>query len=166
MTVLSARIGDIVVGRPPDILEALALGSCVAVFIYDEVSKVGTCAHILLPTSAQFANRDGNEIRPGKYADLAIEESIKLLITKGANREQLKAKITGGAQMFDFSSQVKSALDVGSRNIVAVKEHLKLSNVPIVAEDVGSDYGRTVHFDLEKSMLTIKVGLRKIIRHI
>ncbi|MCE7737575.1 MAG: chemotaxis protein CheD [Candidatus Heimdallarchaeota archaeon] len=166
MAVHTARIGDIIFGRAPDLLEALALGSCVAAFIYDPESKVGVCAHILLPETNEFMVRKDSDHKLGKYADTAIPEAISMLVTKGGKRDRFKAKIAGGAKMFNLSIQAKSPLDVGARNIKAVTEQLKKNNIPIVSEDIGKDYGRTVVFDLEKSVLTIKTGMKKIVRHI
>ncbi len=166
MAVHTARIGDIVFGRAPDSLEALALGSCVAAFIYDKEAKVGVCAHVLLPESNEYMIRKDADHKPGKYADSAIPTAISMLVTKGGKRERFACKIAGGAKMFNLESQKTTPLDVGTRNILAVKAVLKSNNIPIVSEDVGEDYGRTVVFDLEKSVLTIKQGLRKIVRYI
>ncbi|MHA2089238.1 MAG: chemotaxis protein CheD [Candidatus Kariarchaeaceae archaeon] len=158
----SARIGEIVIGRAPDTLEALALGSCVAIFIYDEITKVGGCAHVLLPESKQFSEYN----KPGKYADTAIPEMIKLLKQKGAKSERFRAKLVGGARMFELTGKNKLTLDVGYRNIEAIKKHLREISIPVVAEDTGADYGRTVEFDLETNVLTIKVALKKSVKHI
>jgi chemotaxis protein CheD len=166
MAVHTARIGDIVFARAPDTLEALALGSCVAAFIYDSEAKTGVCAHVLLPETNEFIIRKDNDHKPGKYADSAIPAAISMLVTKGGKRDRFKAKLAGGAKMFNLSIQAKSPLDVGARNILAVKEQLKMNDIPIVSEDTGEDYGRTVVFDLEKSVLTIKQGIKKIVRHI
>lgn len=162
MTVLTARIGDIVVSRSPDLLEALALGSCVAVAIYDPVTKIGALCHILLPESNQFKTID----RVGKYADTAIKESIRLAVNKGANRERLRAKMAGGAKMFEIASSKLSSVDVGSRNIASAKKYLKENDIPLIAEDTGGNYGRTVSFNLETSVYTIRIGLKKLERHI
>ncbi|OLS27155.1 MAG: Chemoreceptor glutamine deamidase CheD [Candidatus Heimdallarchaeota archaeon LC_2] len=166
MAVHTARIGDIVFGRAPDSLEALALGSCVAAFIYDKEAKIGVCAHILLPESNEYMIQKDSNHKLGKYADSAIPASISLLVTKGGKRERFEAKIAGGAKMFNLELQKKSPLDVGSRNILAVKAQLQSNNIALVAEDVGENYGRTVVFDLGKSILTIKQGLLKIVRYI
>lgn len=162
MVVHTARIGDIIIGRAPDVLEALALGSCVSAAIYDPEFKIGALTHILLPESSQFREID----KLGKYADTAIPEAIRQLTAKGANRDRLIAKIAGGAKMFEMTGVSKSTIDVGSRNIEATKGKLKELNIPIVAQDVGENYGRTIQFNLETFTLTIKLGLKKITRHI
>lgn len=163
-SVQTARIGDIIISRTPDQLEALALGSCIACIVYDETIKVACMAHILLPESSTFKSDDEN--KPGKYADTAIPEVIKLILNKGAKRERLKAKIAGGARMFEMTGKNKLTLDVGLRNIDAVRNLLQKNNIPIVAQDVGETYGRTVLFDIETCILTIKTGLTKSLRSI
>ena len=135
MAVHTARIGDIVFGRAPDKLEALALGSCVATFIYDSEAKVGVCAHVLLPETNEFIIRKDADHKLGKYADSAIPAAISMLVTKGGKRDRFKAKLAGGAKMFNLSIQAKSPLDVGARNILAVTEQLKKNNIPIVEID-------------------------------
>ncbi|MHA2250770.1 MAG: chemotaxis protein CheD [Candidatus Kariarchaeaceae archaeon] len=162
MSVHSARIGEIIVARAPDKLEALALGSCVAVFIYDDAIQLGACAHILLPESRQFSEDN----RPGKYADTAIPEMIRLLGQKGGKKGRLKAKLVGGARMFELTGKNKLTLDVGKRNIEATKKSLQDADIPVVADDLGADYGRSVEFDLETGILTIKVALQKVTKHI
>jgi len=162
MTTYTARIGEIVTGRAPDVLEALALGSCVAIAMYDPQNKIGALCHILLPESSMYKEIDNI----GKYADTAVPEAIRQVTAKGANRERLRAKIAGGAKMFELSGVNKMTIDVGSRNIEAVKSHLKKHEIPIVADDTGKNYGRTVSFDLETAVLTIRQGLKKITRHI
>ncbi len=158
----SARIGEIIVARTPDILEALALGSCIAIFIYDQQIKLGACSHILLPASKQF----GVNTKLGKYADTAIPEMIRIIKNKGGKQERFIAKIAGGARMFELTGKHDHTLDVGKRNTEAVRKALLSNNIPILAEDTGADYGRTVAFDLESGVLTVKKALQKVVRRI
>ncbi len=162
MTTLTARIGEIVVGRAPDELEALALGSCVAIALYDPVNKIGSLSHVLLPESSNYKVVD----KAGKYADTAIPEAIRLTVAKGANRERLRAKIAGGAKMFEMTGVNRLTVDVGSRNVESVRRHLKENGIPIVADDTGQNFGRTVNFSLETAVLSIRMGARKQIKHI
>jgi len=150
------------VGKAPDLLEALALGSCVAVALYDPQNKIGSLTHILLPKSSNYKEID----KVGKYADTAIPEAIRITTSKGANRERLRAKIAGGAKMFEMSGVNHLTVDVGARNVKAVKNHLSEENIPIVADDTGENYGRTVSFDLDTFVFTIRLGSKKITKHI
>ncbi len=158
MVKYSCRIGDIVSGTAADELEALALGSCIALIIYDAEIKVGAMAHILLPVDIA-RDRDN---KMGKYATTAVPETIRTVLNKGGKRDRLKAKIVGGARMFELTGKNKLTLDVGKRNAEKIKELLRVNQIPIVAEDIGQDYGRSVLFSIETTQLQIKVGLRKI----
>lgn len=61
----------------------------------------------------------------GKYADTAIKSLYEMLIKLGANENTLKAKIAGGAQMFQFSSG-NEMMRIGPRNVERVKKSFSL----------------------------------------
>lgn len=125
-----------------DALTTLGLGSCVGVAIRDPQSGIGGLAHVMLPDSRETAN---NSNRP-KFADTAITDMVAELVKKGANINKLVAKIAGGAQMFAFGSAKSDMVRVGERNVAACKEKLKELKIPILAEDTGENFGRTVIF--------------------
>lgn len=138
---INVLIGSIDLTRPPNRL-ASVLGSCVGLAIYDPAIQLAGMAHVLLPDSrgAPFSGL------PGKYADWAVPHLALALIERGAGRARLRAKVAGGARMFQ---QVVSGSpgDVGSMNSTAVKELLARAGIPIVAEDLGGNRGRKIHFD-------------------
>lgn len=144
----------------PESLITVGLGSCVGIAIYDKVKKIGGLAHIMLPDSTQF-NKITNKI---KFADLAIPILVEDLIKKGASRRNLVAKIAGGASMFNFSDK-KMVMDIGGRNCKAVKVSLNELSIPIVAEDIGGNKGRTIIFSTENGVLSIRTvgqGIKEI----
>jgi chemotaxis protein CheD len=49
-----------------------------------------------------------------------------------------------------------ATFNIGERNVSAVKEQLRNFKIPIVAEDTGSNYGRTVFFDPTTGIMQIK----------
>lgn len=109
----------------------------------------------MLPDSAQF----NNITNPLKFADLAIPDLVEKLIGLGANQRNMKAKIAGGASMFSFSDK-SMIMDIGSRNCTAVKIALQKLNIPVLAEDVGGNRGRTMVLDTNSGVVQIKtVGL-------
>jgi len=57
--------------------------------------------------------------------------------------------------MFDFESFGDG---VGQRNIVAAREELDKLGVPIVAEEVGGQRGRTVVFETDTGSFSIKTA--------
>ena len=67
----------------------------------------------------------------------------------------LKAKMAGGAQMFQFSTG-SDMMRIGPRNVEAVRKQLADLNIQIMAEDVGGNSGRTIEFNPETCMLQIR----------
>ena len=68
---------------------------------------------------------------------------------------RLVAKIAGGAQMFSFQNK-SELMTVGERNVEAVTRILKEMKIPILAQDTGANYGRTVEFFPETGDFVIK----------
>lgn len=139
--IIKVGMADLKVVKSPDGVTTLGLGSCVGIAIRDPVTKIGGLAHIMLPDSTAIRN---NANIP-KFADTGIEELVKQVVALGANRSRLVAKIAGGAQMFSFSSK-SDMIRVGDRNVAASKQKLAELKIPILAEDTGNSYGRTVIF--------------------
>jgi chemotaxis protein CheD len=152
---IKVGIADLNIAFCPDKLITVGLGSCVGIAIYDKASGIGGLAHIMLPDSSQF-NKITNQV---KFADLAIPMLVEDMIKKGARLRNMIAKIAGGASMFNFSDK-SIIMDIGNRNGIAVKNALKILAIPIVAEDIGGNKGRTLIFDTESGILSIRtVGL-------
>ena len=144
-------MADLNICISPDSITTLGLGSCVGIAIRDPITKIGGLAHIMLPDSTQI--KENSNIP--KFADTGINSLVEKIVQAGGNRKRLVAKLAGGAQMFAF--QNKSALiRVGERNVDASKEVLKRLDIPIIAEDTGENYGRTVVFYPETGEFVIK----------
>ncbi len=139
--IIKVGMADLKVVKSPDGVTTLGLGSCVGIAIRDPITKIGGLAHIMLPDSTAIRN---NANIP-KFADTGIEELVRQIVALGANRARLVAKIAGGAQMFNFSSK-SDMIRVGDRNVAASKQKLAELKIPILAEDTGNSYGRTVIF--------------------
>jgi chemotaxis protein CheD len=106
----------------------------------------------MLPDSKAFSNINN----PMKYADTAIPLLVQKLITSGANKNNLKAKIAGGASMFSFADK-SPMMDIGKRNAEAVKSILKELNIPIIAEDIGGNKGRTMIVDPTTATVILRI---------
>lgn len=154
MGALVVGISDLKIALPPDTLITYALGSCVGICLLDPATKIGGLSHIMLPSSS-IAPGDRNAF---KFADTAIPDLVRRMESRGASKSRLKAKIAGGAQMFDIQ-QTKSATgawQIGQRNVAAVTEALRKIGIPIIAQDVLKNYGRTVSFDPVSGIMTVK----------
>lgn len=147
---INIGISDLNVSRSPGVLATYALGSCVGICLLDKTHNIGGLAHIMLPNSKEAANSAGN---PRRYADTGISELINLMTKQGANISCLTAKIAGGAQMFQTQLQT---FNIGERNVEAVKKILAAYKIKIIAEDTGSNYGRTVFFDVSTGIMQVK----------
>ncbi len=148
---IKVGMADLNICVSPDSITTLGLGSCVGIALRDPVTKIGGLAHIMLPDSTSIRN---NTNIP-KFADTGIDELVRQVVAKGAARNRLVAKIAGGAQMFAFQSK-NEMVRVGERNVEATKKKLAQLKIPILAEDTGKNYGRTVIFYPETGDFVIR----------
>jgi len=144
-------MADLNVTRAPGILTTLGLGSCVGIALYDPSARVAGLAHIMLPDSTKIQNNQN----VGKFADTAMVKLIKDMTGLGAQKPRLQAKIAGGAQMFAFNSK-NDSMRIGDRNVEATLKLLKQYAIPLIAYEVGANYGRTVELYAEDGKLLIK----------
>lgn len=149
---IKVGMADLKVCKVPDCLTTLGLGSCVGIALYDSTTKVTGLAHIMLPNSKEIKNNSNI----AKFADTGIVETLRLMEAEGAKRSRITAKIAGGACMFAFAMRDSESLNVGARNVEAVKRILGELKIPILAEDTGANYGRTVIIDSNTGIFTIR----------
>ncbi|WPB57797.1 chemoreceptor glutamine deamidase CheD [Xylophilus sp. GOD-11R] len=111
------------------------LGSCIAACLWDSRAGIGGMNHFMLPES------DAADVS-GRYGSYAMELLINEMMKAGARRENLQAKIFGGAQvMAGFTT-----MNVGERNTSFVQEYLRTERIPLLAEDVLDIHPRKVCF--------------------
>ena len=149
--IIKVGMADLNVCVAPNGITTLGLGSCVGIALRDPVTKIGGLAHIMLPDSTSIRN---NTNIP-KFADTGIVELVNRIVFAGGSKSRLVAKIAGGAQMFAFQNK-SSLIKVGEKNVMAVKKKLEELNIPILAEDTGENYGRTVIFYPETGDFVIR----------
>lgn len=126
------------------------LGSCVAVCLYDATSKKGGINHYMLPLW------NGKGLASPKYGNIAIEQLIEKMIGEGVQKENLVAKVFGGA------NQTNSSMQIGNRNIQLALDLLKKHKIKVVAKSVGGEIGRKIIFDTNSGEVRLKfVGMDK-----
>lgn len=140
--IIKVGMADLKTCVSPDGITTLGLGSCVGIAIRDPQTKIGGLAHVMLPDSSAIRNSQTNI---AKFADTGIVELVNQMEKLGAKRNRMVAKIAGGATMFTFQS-AGGVGNVGDRNVEASKAKLAELKIPIVAQDTGANYGRTVIF--------------------
>ena len=141
--IVKVGMADLKTCVSPNGATTLGLGSCVGIAIRDPITKIGGLAHIMLPDSKASRN---SQMNVAKFADTGIEELVKQMERLGAKRARMVAKIAGGATMFAFQGGNSSIGQVGDRNVEATKTKLRELKIPILAQDTGANYGRTVIF--------------------
>ena len=150
--IVKVGIADMKIAASPYVIRTSGLGSCVGVVIYDMERSIAGMAHVMLPDSSLSR---GGDINLAKFADTAVPELRKLLLAQGASSMALKAKIAGGAQMFQYSGGM-DLMRIGPRNVEAVKKQLNQLGIPLAAEDTGGNSGRTIEFDEQAGLLNIR----------
>jgi chemotaxis protein CheD len=146
---IQVAMGQGAVARAPHVISSLGLGSCVAVILYDTQRRIGGLAHIMLPDSASVNGRR----TPYQCADTAIATLLKRLRSNGAARQDIVAKIVGGARMFSFYED--SNTSIGEQNIRSVRHILRTEQIPLVGEDTGGRHGRSVEFHLDSGRVIV-----------
>ncbi|AHM56635.1 chemoreceptor glutamine deamidase CheD [Peptoclostridium acidaminophilum DSM 3953] len=148
---IKVGMADYKIGTGDDVLVTLGLGSCVGIVLYDKFKRIGGMAHIMLPSSKEIKNNANK----AKFADTALEEMLYEIVKMGAIKGRIIAKIAGGAQMFSIAAK-GTTLNIGQRNVDAVKEKLGELRIPIIAEDTLGNYGRTIEFSCSNGDLKIR----------
>jgi chemotaxis protein CheD len=150
------KVAGYAVRKNGHVIVTVGLGSCVAIALYDRDAKVGGLAHILLPSQAMSRETSNPAKFPETIVPIMLEEMRQLGSSVSA---QICAKIVGGASM--FGQLVSGAgINVGERNVVATRAVLAEANIPLLAEDTGLDYGRTVYFHIDDGRVEVR-SLRK-----
>ncbi|MEF3304839.1 chemotaxis protein CheD [Paenibacillus sp. GYB003] len=160
-TYIKVGMADLNVTSGTGILKTTGLGSCVGVTLYDPKAKVAGMAHVMLPSS-DIAKEGSLNI--AKYADTAIPELVDRMARLGAARSRMVAKLAGGAQMFAFGT-TSDTMRIGPRNVESCKARLKLLDIPVVAEDTGGSFGRTIELHTENGILvlrTVQQGVKEL----
>jgi chemotaxis protein CheD len=145
-------ISDRKVAGAPDTIVTYALGSCVGVALYDGKAKIGGLAHIMLPDSNMISGAEKSRM---KFADTGIEDLVADMVARGADRNRMTAKIAGGSNMFNLADDSRIA-SIGGRNVKSVKDTLDALGIRLAAEDTGSNYGRTLYFNLETGKVRVQ----------
>jgi chemotaxis protein CheD len=146
------RVADLRAAGGDAVLATVGLGSCVAIMLLDATAAVGGLAHVLLPSRS--LSRSGEN--PGRFPQTAVPALLEEMAALGADRRRLVARLVGGASMFSNLVPAGST-QMGERNLIAVREVLNQLAIPIAAEAVGGNRGRSVWFHVADGRLLVRV---------
>ncbi|HEY1758118.1 MAG TPA: chemotaxis protein CheD [Bryobacteraceae bacterium] len=144
-------VADCQVSSDPDhILVTYALGSCVAVSIYDPVARVGGLLHFMLPEAPADAAKSGKN--PYMFADSGIPMMFREAYEMGAQKRRLRVKVAGGAQIMDEHG----VFNIGQRNCVAMRKIFWKAGVIVHGEETGGTIARTMRFEMASGRIFLR----------
>ena len=145
---INIHIGEYFGSVEPVVIKTL-LGSCVAVCLFDPVTRIGGMNHIFLPGRADLKHFDA----PARFGINAMELLINKIMTLGADRRRLIAKAFGGAHILPCISDENNT---GRKNSDFVMAFLKNESIPLTSYRLGGNHGCHVHFHTNTGMVFVK----------
>ncbi|RJO64830.1 MAG: chemotaxis protein CheD [Myxococcales bacterium] len=144
-------ISDLKVSDDPNaVLITYALGSCIAVIVYDAVKHVGGMIHYMLPLSNTAP--DKAQTKPAMFADTGVPLLFLKLYEYGCRKQDLVVKIAGGGKLYEDHG----VFDIGKRNYTVLRKIFWKNDIIIAAEDVGGAKSRTAKLYVGNGLVTIR----------
>ena len=131
------------------LLQASAVGSCVAVVMYDARVRVGGLAHVMLPG----ASPHGREAQNTRYAEDGIRELVRAVTSLGAQPERLVACMAGGGNVLKRDDDT-----LCEANVEAVARSLEEREIKLNASEVGGTERRSLSLDVDSGRILYTVG--------
>ena len=152
MSQIVVGISDCRVSADPSVtLVTYALGSCIAVMVYEPAQKIGGMLHYMLPESSLDQAKAAQN--PYMFGDTGIPLLFEKLRACGAGKK-LSVRLAGGAQVLD----PQNVFAIGKRNYLAAKKVLWKLGAFIESEMVGGEVSRTVRLDLSNGKSWLREG--------
>ena len=152
-----------VAGAAEGRLQACGLGACVGLCLYDPLARTAVLVHIVLPQTLPSVSGASWTPPPGKCADTAVGHALAEMERRGGCAARTVAAMVGGASIFttpSASTGTASRLEIGARNVQAVREELRRVGITLCAEETGGHGGRTVAIDADTGQVWVRpVGL-------
>jgi len=143
--VVSNRLGDVIVTH--------ALGSCIAVCVFDPRAGVAGMLHFLLPEST--INPDRARYQPGVFADTGIPLLLEAASEHGLSKKRAIVTLVGGAEM---TQQTGSSFATGRRNALAAKNVLWRAGVFVSGQEIGGSGARTLYLSVADGRMEVHNG--------
>jgi chemotaxis protein CheD len=125
--------GEYLVSGDPGAMISTILGSCVAACIRDPRAGLGGMNHFLLP--GEDGEREGRQ-----YGAYLMELLINGLLSRGARRERLEAKLFGGGRL------LAGLTDIGRQNAVFAERFLRDEGIRYEGGSLGGDQARRIQY--------------------
>ena len=152
---LVVGIGELAVSQAPDdVIVTHALGSCIAVCLWDPAVRVAGLLHFLLPEAS--LNMERARKQPATFADSGIALLFQTAYTRGVDKKRCVVRLVGGAEVAGL--QGVAALNVGQRNLSSARYILSQNGVLVSAESTGGTIPRTVNLRASDGVVEVSSG--------
>ena len=148
--VIDIQTGQVRGDRGNAVLRAIALGSCLAIVLYDAARKHGAMAHVMLPGKAPAKAGPGERT---KYAADAIDALIEIMANMGSEKGAFCVAVIGGANVLKRENDT-----IAWDNVKSNLRILQEKELNIVARHIGGDKRRNAYIDLEKGIISYSWG--------
>lgn len=130
-----------------------ALGSCVALVIYNKQNGWTAMAHIVLPNPSSGYKHDDHRMKPGYFATDIVPKLLEFFLGElKSKKSELSVYIVGGAD----SIQEKDVFLVGQKNVEIVTHLLNIYGISQYESDTGGNVSRTVSIQCWDGYVLIK----------
>ena len=121
------------------------LGSCISITLWHPKRRIGGMCHYVLAERRVNLGSSSHPTLDGRYADDAFVLFLQHMAEAGTRPNEYQAKLFGGGNMFNSGG---NAMAIGSRNIERGRDLLAANKIALIAEHVGGNGCRKLHFDL------------------
>lgn len=128
-----------------------ALGSCLAVTLYDPETRVGGMLHAMLPGPPGPGEPNG---RPEIYLTSGLPRLQRAFEQLGGRMARAVVCAAGAAELLDDAAGFK----IGARNWAALRKICFKEGIRIVAQDVGGNSTRNLILDLATGDVIVSSG--------
>lgn len=135
---------------PASALITYALGSCIAVVLYDPVIRAGGMIHYMLPSSK--TNPEKAKSLPAMFADTGVPLLFEKMYALGCKKENLIVKVAGGGKLYEDNG----VFDIGKRNYTVLRKMLWKNSILISAENIGGAKSRTVRINIGDGKVVVR----------
>lgn len=150
-SIIKVGMADLNIGSQDSLIRTTGLGSCVGLTLFDPGKRLAGMAHVMLPSSD--IAREG-QMNIAKFADTAVPELLSRLLALGAVGAGLWPRWPEARRCSHFPGS--DTMRIGPRNVESCKLALDALNIPLIAEDTGGNYGRTIEIACNTGVLFIR----------
>lgn len=147
--ICQVKIGEYEVTETGDKLVTYGLGSCLAVGLFDETTRVAGLIHIKRPTAQPSTNN-----AKAAFADTGLRLLFEEMQLYGATSRHTEATLVGGIDTGGAASAVN--MHIGRKNINQAKQTLASLDITVSGTAVGGDEELSLYFDGASGEATIE----------